>query len=248
MDKFGIGNIGLPGFGIDDFRLPVFGNDYGGNDYGGHKSLVDAWIMSGYSNDNPPASIRGVKGHALYMKNLLFTPESGFGRGAYEGALVFDGVDDYAVCKGLPIQTDYTVICRRDIITVKNGSAVASKRTYPDDTGVFGAFVLERVFSAGNKALYSFGRTNGIDSFNPNGVIWQTKTSYNGKSIAAGSADDSETLSLGANAYNINLERCQELSNIAVYYFALYSKSLTPEEIEVEKEWLHNEWNKKLSV
>ena len=29
---------------------------------------------------------------------------------AYEGALVFDGVDDYGICTGLPILDDYTVI------------------------------------------------------------------------------------------------------------------------------------------
>lgn len=32
---------------------------------------------------------------------------------AYEDALVFDGVDDYGICTGLPILDDYTVICRR---------------------------------------------------------------------------------------------------------------------------------------
>ena len=32
---------------------------------------------------------------------------------AYEDALVFDGVDDYGICTGLPILDDYTVIYRR---------------------------------------------------------------------------------------------------------------------------------------
>lgn len=56
---------------------------------------------------------------------------------AYEGALVFDGVDDYGICTGLPIMTDYTVICRREIIN-KDYYSVASKST------VFGkgAFIL----------------------------------------------------------------------------------------------------------
>lgn len=35
---------------------------------------------------------------------------------AYEGALVFDGVDDYGICTGLPILDDYTLICRRNIL------------------------------------------------------------------------------------------------------------------------------------
>lgn len=44
------------------------------------KSLVDAWFMSGYSNDNPPASISGYKGHELVLKNFAFAGSSGFGK------------------------------------------------------------------------------------------------------------------------------------------------------------------------
>lgn len=42
------------------------------------KSLVDAWFMSGYSNDNPPDSISGYKGHELVLKNFAFAGSSGF--------------------------------------------------------------------------------------------------------------------------------------------------------------------------
>ena len=160
---------------------------------------------------------------------------------------VFDGVDDYGICTGLPIMTDYTVICRREIISIKNGSAVASKRTYPDDVGNFGAFIFERVFSSGGKSAYSFGSSNGISEFDSNEVVYQTKTSYNGTTITSGSSNDSNTLCLGANAYNISLGRCQEFSNVAIYYFALYNKSLTIEEIETEKAKLENMWDSKLN-
>lgn len=164
------------------------------------------------------------------------------GKEIYEGALVFDGVDDYGICTGLPILDDYTVICRREIISIKNSSAVASKRTYPDDVGNFGAFVFERVFANGRKSTYSFGSSNGISEFDSNEVVYQTKTSYNGTTITSGSDNDSDTLCLGANTYNITLERCQEFSNVAIYYFALYNKSLTPEEVEEEKVKLENYW------
>lgn len=164
---------------------------------------------------------------------------------AYEGALVFDGVDDYGICAGLPILDDYTVICRREIISIKNSSAVASKRTYPDDVGSFGAFILERVFANGGKSIYSFGSPNGISEFDSNEVVYQTKTSYNGTTITSGNDNDSDTLCLGANAYNVSLGRCQEFSNVAIYYFALYNKSLTLEEIETEKERLNDEWLKR---
>jgi hypothetical protein len=208
-------------------------------------AMVDAWFMSGLSNVDKPSSIRGVMGNEMQLKNFVFTSESGFGEGSYEGALVFDGMDDYGICTGLPILDDYTVICRREIISIKNSSAVASKRTYPDDVGNFGAFVFERVFSNGSKSIYSFGAPNSINKFDSNEVVYQTKTSYNGKTITPGSSSDSDTLSLGANAYNISLGRNQEYSNVAIYYFALYNKSLTPEEIEIEKERLNEEWLKR---
>lgn len=223
--------------------------------------LVDAWFMSGYSNDNPPDSISGYKGHELVLKNFAFTSNSGFGgsvdhsggndegkaASSYEGSLVFDGVDDYAVCDNMPIQTDYTVICRREIINTNNSSAVASKRTYPNDIGSFGAFVIERVTANGSKALYSFGKDNVVDLFNSNQIIYQGKTAYNDRNIIAGDASDTNILSLGANAYNLNLGRCQEFSNVAIYYFALYDKSLTPDEIEQEKIKLNEIWTKRLN-
>lgn len=223
--------------------------------------LVDAWFMSGYSNDNPPDSISGYKGHELVLKNFAFTSNSGFGgsvdhsggndegkaASSYEGSLVFDGVDDYAVCYNMPIQTDYTVICRRQIININNSSAVASKRTYPNDIGFFGAFVIERVTANGSKALYSFGKDNAVDSFDSNQIIYQSKTAYNGKNLVAGDSSDTNILSLGANAYNLNLGRCQEFSNVAIYYFALYDKSLTPDEIEQEKIKLNEIWTKRLN-
>lgn len=223
--------------------------------------LVDAWFMSGYSNDNPPASISGYKGHELVLKNFAFTSNSGFGgsvdhsggndegkaASSYEGSLVFDGVDDYAVCDNMPIQTDYTVICRREIINTNNSSAVASKRTYPNDIGSFGAFVIKRVTASGSKALYSFGKDNAVASFNLNQIIYQSKTAYNDRNIIAGDASDTNILSLGANAYNLSLGRCQEFSNVAIYYFALYDKSLTPDEIEQEKIKLNEIWTKRLN-
>ena len=210
-----------------------------------NKAMVDAWFMSGLSNVDKPSSIRGVKGNEMQLKNFVFTSESGFGEGSYEGALVFDGVDDYGICTGLPLMDDYTVICRRKIIRIKNSSAVASKRTYSIDIGSFGAFVFERVYSHGVKTTISFGMSNDMSEFDSNEVVYQTKTSYNGTTINSSNRNDTDILCLGANTYNISLGICQEFSNVAIYYFALYNKSLTPEEIETEKERLNEEWLKR---
>lgn len=154
---------------------------------------------------------------------------------AYEDALVFDGVDDYGICTGLPIMTDYTVICRREIIN-KDYYSVASKST------VFGkgAFIFELIQGRTNHC-YSFAADNQISLHNSE-ISWQTKNSYNGSTITVGNADDTDTLTLGV----IRVEdESRRFLKGAIYYFALYNKSLTPEEIETEKERLNDEWLKR---
>lgn len=201
-----------------------------------HKSLVDAWFMSGPSNSDKPSSITGVMGNEMILKNFAFTSESGFGEGNYEGALVFDGVDDYGICNNLPILNDYTVICRREIINKESG-AIASKRTSSSQWD--GAFIFER-----NGQLTSFGQNN-YRTIQQDSVSYMTATSYNGDTISRGSLQDTEYLILGADGFNIDLNRAHGFSNCAIYYFALYNKSLTLEEIEVEKERLNEEWLKR---
>lgn len=197
-----------------------------------HQSLVDAWFMSGLSNVDKPSSIRGVKGNEMQLKNFVFTSESGFGEGSYEGALVFDGVDDYGMCTGLPILDDYTVICRR-VLENNTKNVVASKSVVAGN----GAFV----FEYGNNATYSFSEyTYGLAVNLKDSVSYQTKNSYNGSTITVGNADDTNTLTLG-----IIREGDSRLLKGAIYYFALYNKSLTPEEIETEKERLNEEWLKR---
>lgn len=151
---------------------------------------------------------------------------------AYEGALVFDGVDDYGICNNLPILDDYTVICRRALENNAN-NVVASKSVVAGN----GAFI----FEYGNNATYSFSEyTSGLAVNLKDSVSYQTKNSYNGSTITVGNADDTDTLTLG-----IIREKDSRIMRGAIYYFALYNKSLTPEEIEIEKERLNEEWLKR---
>jgi len=195
-------------------------------------SLVDAWFMSGLSNADKPGSITGVMGNEMILKNFAFTSESGFGEGNYEGALVFDGVDDYGICTGLPILDDYTVICRR-VLENNTKNVVASKSVVAGN----GAFI----FEYGNDSTYSFSEyTSGLAVNLKDSVSYQAKNSYNGSTITVGNADDTDTLTLG-----IIREKDNRIMRGAIYYFALYNKSLTIEEIETEKERLNEEWLKR---
>lgn len=148
---------------------------------------------------------------------------------AYEDALVFDGVDDYGTCTGLPILDDYTVICRR-VLENNTKNVVASKSVVAGN----GAFI----FEYGNNATYSFSEyTYGLAVNLKDSVSYQTKNSYNGSTITVGNVDDTDTLTLG-----IIREGDSRLLKGAIYYFALYNKSLTPEEVEEEKVKLENYW------
>lgn len=312
-----------------------------------HKSLVDAWFMSGLSNNDKPSSITGVKGNEIQLKNFAYSLSSGFGKytvdftkytgdnttsnsisiykkeginigiagfnynqlasnipsyfveikgldsgddvsyhyrnndgleikatyskdgvyklpicykegtqgtrvsfvthsmnevtitqlpSAYEGALVFDGVDDYGICTGLPILDDYTVICKREIIS-KKISSVASKRN--SGSAWNGAFTFERQDPKNNNDFaVNYGIENRV-SLIQNSISYQTSSSYNGNAINRGTAKDTDRLFLGCSLQSI------DFLNGAIYYFALYNKSLTPEEIETEKERLNDEWLKR---
>lgn len=204
-----------------------------------NKAMVDAWFMSGLSNADKPGSITGVMGNEMALKNFAFTSESGFGKGVYEGALVFDGVDDYGICTGLPILDDYTVICRRVIERKRSYYVVASKSV---TTGK-GAFIFE-IFDTKN-STWSFGVQNDVDINYNDSVSWQTKKSYNGeKNLVVGSGSDTDTLCLGL----LREKDSNSCLKGAIYYFALYNKSLTSEEIETEKERLNEEWLKRSKV
>lgn len=307
-----------------------------------NKAMVDAWFMSGLSNNDKPSSIRGVKGNDLALKNFAYSLSSGFGKytvdftkytgsnttsnsisiykeagidkgfatigyrqlesdipsysieikgldsgqilyyyrnnegleknvtynkdgiyelpicykegekgisagftinsvnnititqlpSAYEDALVFDGVDDYGICTGLPILDDYTVICRRAL--ENNAKNVVASKSVVVGNGAF-------IFEYENNATYSFSEyTSGLAVNLKDSVSYQTKNSYNGSTITVGNADDTDTLTLG-----IIRKGDSRLLEGAIYYFALYNKSLTPEEIETEKERLNEEWLKR---
>lgn len=196
-----------------------------------NKAMVDAWFMSGLSNADKPGSITGVMGNEIALKNFSYALNSGFS----EGALVFDGMDDYGICTGLPIFDDYTVICRREIRN-KDYYSIASKST------VFGkgAFIFELIQGRTNHC-YSFAADNQINLYNSE-ISWQTKNSYNGSTITVGNGEDTDTLTLGI--IRVGDESKRYLKG-AIFYFALYNKSLTPEEIETEKERLNEEWLKR---
>lgn len=154
----------------------------------------------------------------------------------YEGALVFDGVDDYAACDNLPILTDYTLICRRVIEETEGRNySVASKCTANRN----GAFTFEQKYDA-IYGTHSFGLSTLYTPSLQDSVIFQSTKNYNGKVIVRGTEVDTDKLYIGC------LRDAAQCMKGAVYYFALYNKSLTTEEIEAEKVKLAKIWGSRL--
>lgn len=151
----------------------------------------------------------------------------------YEGALVFDGVDDYGICESFPALTDYTVICRREF--VKEG--VLSKR----NTNNTGAFLSEGIYAGGTvDSCYSYGYNNTISIDGNDSIVYVTPTSYNGQAIIRGDWMDNNLLFVGASLMHAG--KVTGFMSGAIYYFAIYNKSLTVEEIEEEKIKLNDYW------
>lgn len=115
-------------------------------------------------------------------------------------ALYLDGISDFGKATGLPILKDYTVAALRKWLSPKgDGGGLISKSKISND----GAFIIEQsVFNVTSGIhTYSFGLNNtGLsnpDLFNKN-YVYQTRYSYNGNSIQAGTGVDSDSMWLGA--------------------------------------------------
>ncbi len=116
-----------------------------------------------------------------------------------ENALCLDGISDFGKATGLPILKDYTVAALRKWLSPKgDGGGLISKSKISNN----GAFIIEQsVFNVTSGIhTYSFGLNNtGLsnpDIYNKN-YVYQTRYSYNGNSIQAGTGVDSDSMWLG---------------------------------------------------
>lgn len=199
-------------------------------------SLVDAWVFSGYRNEDAPKSVTGEKGHALALGNFAYAEGSGFA----DGRLVTDGVDDYAENLEMPALTDYTFITRRTLINFEAYASVASKAY---GAGTNGAFLFEcRNLNTSGPVpdiTTSFEVTREgtiINNAIPEEVSWQTKKSYNGKTLSPGHLADGKLFCLAstrATGYCVAAKFA---------WCALYDRSLTQEEINAEVAKLDALW------
>lgn len=108
----------------------------------------------------------------------------------YPNSLCYAG-KQYCKAYGLPILDDYTIITRRTWFSKTSRNTFISNSTYAGS----GAFIFE-IFDIQGDTVYTFGNTNKV-IFAAAGISYQTKTKYNDRTIAAGTAKSSNTIWIG---------------------------------------------------
>lgn len=108
----------------------------------------------------------------------------------YPNSLCYAG-KQYCKVYDLPDIDDYTVITRRTWFSKTSRNTFISNSTYAGG----GAFIFE-IFDIQGDTVYTFGNTNKV-IFAAAGISYQTKTKYNNRTIAAGTAKSSNTIWIG---------------------------------------------------
>lgn len=132
-----------------------------------------------------------------------------------KGGILLDGINDFGKVIDMPIYKDYTFIIDREIISIGNTAGiVASKSEDSTDVNKQDAFLFEYLGAPNNISVWSFYKDNGkvANTDFTRGISYQSKYSYNGIELLAGTALDSDKLWLG-----ILRDKDSRFANVAIY-------------------------------
>ena len=119
-----------------------------------------------------------------------------------EHALCLDGINDFGEVTGLPVLKDYTVVALRKWLYGDSATSVETGSIVSKSKANQGAFILEQTLSL-NPArcgTWNFGTFNALasdDKLNEESFTYQTRYSYNGNPIQAGTGVDGDSMWLG---------------------------------------------------
>lgn len=193
-------------------------------------SLVDAWIFSGYRNEDAPASVSGEKGHALTLRNFAFTEGSGFDG----GCLVTDGVDDYGICADFPIKDTYTLIVKFATLNGKHDSALCTT-TYFENSGtrLNGIYPIY-IAPSGPPYASALGRKKNVAASSELAALWMNKEAFCGEAYDDTSGQYTPPEGQEATVYVGKLDDRGYYGSYKLAYLAFYDKVMTQEEAEAE--------------
>lgn len=242
-----IGTVRIPCVALPSVALPAVGlrgtAGSGGGGYwpaGTPEAIRQACILwydiarQGCTNEGMAADpvLRDLSGngHDATCHNFAWSEESGISTSAYPGALVSDGVDDYAVVENAPILYNgkgFTIIAKREFLQSINknplSAIIADNRLETLD----GAFLFEGLWTD-TRALLNFGKAIYNQIF-PELYSYMTSVEYNGEKILKGQIEH------GSEKYTIfacDINNIIYPLSVALYSLLLFDRDLTEEEIE----------------
>lgn len=153
----------------------------------------------------------------------------------YPNQLCYSG-KEYCISYNQPILTDYTVIADRTWFD-KQINHIFANNTYLDDA-VNRGFLFEQIKSDTEVWATSFGTNNAVQMA-PDGILYQTKNSYNGTPINSGNATYIDKIVIGCY---LNKQQ----ATVNYFYrgchsdFLLFNRTLNEDEINWLKENIYN--------
>lgn len=151
----------------------------------------------------------------------------------YPGALVFDGVDDWAGCDNLPLlpkEKGYSIIALRNWITRYDATQYKRPLISNLDTNDEGAFLKDENVNDVTGSYNSFTDVY-IDDNNP--ITWQTSSSYNGQIIKKGTSKSTNKLCICKTYFG----QLSNYANAAIWEIVILDHDATEEELTKIKDY-----------
>lgn len=155
----------------------------------------------------------------------------------YPGALVFDGVDDWAGCDNLPLlpkEKGYSIIALRNWITRYDATKYKRPLISNLDTNDEGAFLIEyRKDENVNDVTGSYNSFTDVYIDDNNPITWQTSSSYNGQIIKKGTSKSSNKLCICKTYFG----QLGNYANAAIWEIVILDHDATEEELTKIKDY-----------
>lgn len=155
----------------------------------------------------------------------------------YPGALVFDGVDDWAGCDNLPLlpkEKGYSIIALRNLITRYDATQYKRPLISNLDTNDEGAFLIEyRKDENVNDVTGSYNSFTDVYIDDNNPITWQTSSSYNGQIIKKGTSKSTNKLCICKTYFG----QLSNYANAAIWEIVILDHDATEEELTKIKDY-----------
>lgn len=155
----------------------------------------------------------------------------------YPGALVFDGVDDWAGCDNLPLlpkEKGYSIIALRNWITQYDATKYKRPLISNLDTNDEGAFLIEyRKDENVNDVTGSYNSFTDVYIDDNNPITWQTSSSYNGQIIKKGTSKSTNKLCICKTYFG----QLSNYANAAIWEIVILDHDATEEELTKIKDY-----------